>query len=307
MALAVVRPGAFTTVQDHGRIGWRDRGVPVGGAFDRLSLDLANALLGNPPEAASLELTLMGGEFYAEAPLSLSLAGAEMPARVVSPGGDVRDLSYPQSFRLHPGEWLQIGAARSGARTYLAVRGGWQVDTILGSRSSEIRIDAGCRLHASSELVAEVRLEHGHRPDPSAGPIRIVDGPDGDRSARLLDGFDYRVSAASDRMGLRLDGHPIPLETNPVRLSAPVAPGAIQVAGGRPILLGVAGGTMGGYPHVAHVISADLDRIGQARPGDTLHFQRIPLDDARLLDRARRADIAAWLRIVRVACGGIQG
>ncbi len=299
MALVVVRAGAFTTVQDRGRPGWRDRGVPVGGAFDRLSFDLANALLGNPPDSAALELSLMGGEFYAEGPLSLALVGAEMPARIVSPGGDVRDLRAPLSFRMRRGEWLQIGGASAGARLYLAVRGGWQVDPILGSRSSEARLEAGTRLDADPIEIPGAHLEHGHRPDPNAGPIRVIDGPDG--SARLLDRHDYRVSGSSDRMGLRLDGPPVSVETNPTRLSAPVAPGAIQVAGGRPILLGVAGGTMGGYPHVAHVISADLDRIGQARPGDTLRFQRIGLEDARMIDRARRADIDAWLRIVRLA------
>ena len=86
-------------------------------------------------------------------------------------------------------------------------------------------------------------------------------------------------------MGLRLEGDPVTVNSHPVRLSTPVAPGAVQVAGGQLIVLGVACGTMGGYPHVAHVISADLDRLGQLKPGDVVAFRRVTLEEARLLDR----------------------
>src|SRR6185312_1901394 len=94
----------------------------------------------------------------------------------------------------------------------------------------------------------------------------------------------FRVGSRSDRMGLRLDGDPIAIASSPGRLSAPVAPGAVQLAGGQLILLGVAGGTMGGYPHIAHVISADIDRLGQLRPGDVIRFRVVTLDEARRAD-----------------------
>ncbi len=100
-------------------------------------------------------------------------------------------------------------------------------------------------------------------------------------------------------MGLRLEGPPIAASTPADRVSAPVAPGAIQVAGGQPIVLGVAGGTMGGYLHLAHVITADLDRLGQLRPGDPVRFRRIEVEEARQVDRHRRLELGRWLGIIR--------
>ena len=103
-------------------------------------------------------------------------------------------------------------------------------------------------------------------------------------------------------MGLRLEGDPLALAGTPERLSTPVAPGAIQAAGGRLIVLGVACGTMGGYPHVAHVISADLDRLGQLKPGDRIAFRRVTLEDARNEDQqSRRARRALICRILTMA------
>ncbi len=135
-------------------------------------------------------------------------------------------------------------------------------------------------------------------------PIRVIDGPDADAAlgdARLLESGEYRVSSRSNRMGLRLEGPPIAAldKTFPTGPPRPVAPGAIQIAGGRPIVLGVAGGTMGGYLHLAHVITTDLDRIGQLRPGDPVTFRRIEVEEARQLDRLRRLELSRWLFILR--------
>jgi antagonist of KipI len=103
-------------------------------------------------------------------------------------------------------------------------------------------------------------------------------------------------------MGLRLEGEPVSVGSPAERLSAPVAPGAVQVAGGQLIVLGIACGTMGGYPHVAQVISADLDRLGQLRPGDAIAFHRVTLDEARRADQSmRRARKALVGRIATAA------
>ena len=134
----------------------------------------------------------------------------------------------------------------------------------------------------------------------ASAPVRILDGPD---ARTLIDpaGLEddsFRVGSRSNRMGLRLEGPTLATIPEPDRLSAPVAPGAIQAAGGQLILLGVAGGTMGGYPHVAQVISADLDRIGQLRPGDVIAFRRVTIAEARDLDRqSRQAHRARLLRV----------
>ncbi len=307
MGLIVINPGLSTTVQDAGRAGYREWGVPPGGAFDRGAAGLANALVGNGSDRAVLELTLVGGTYEAQHHLAMALAGAPMEARVVAPDGSGRTLAVPLSFTLRAGERLVLGRAIEGARTYLAVRGGWQTRLHLGSRSSEGRLGAGEILPAEAgSIPTRYPAEPGWTP-PAPEPFRLIDGPDAIRADPGLDasvfeaGRPFRVGSRSNRIGLRLESDPIEVVSAPGRLSAPVAPGAVQAAGGQLIILGVAGGTMGGYPHVAHVISADLDRLGQLRPGDVIRFLRVSLDEARRADLAMRQARKAILNRVRTA------
>jgi biotin-dependent carboxylase-like uncharacterized protein len=301
MTLTVIDPGLSTTVQDGGRIGYREWGVPTGGAFDREAAGLANALVGNPPDVAVLELTLIGGTYRGDAPLALAIAGAPMEARIASPNGEERDLQVPQSVSINPGERLILGRTPEGARTYLAVRGGWETGPRLGSRSSEERLRAGDVLPAEPGRIPTRRPAGPSWTPPAAEPFGILDGPDVVPPEIWAD-RPFRVGSQSNRMGLRLEGAPIDIDSPPERLSAPVAPGAVQLAGGQLIVLGIAGGTMGGYPHIAHVISADLDRLGQLRPGDVIGFRRVTLDEARRADRQMRGDRRAlFSRIVTAA------
>ena len=124
-----------------------------------------------------------------------------------------------------------------------------------------------------------------------------MDGPDRQRLSEpeLWTDARFRVSSQSNRIGLKLEGPPVVLTAEADRLSSPVAPGAIQVAGSQLIILGVASGTMGGYPQIASVITADLDRIGQLRPGDEIGFEHISIEQARDLDRAMRQSRRALL------------
>ncbi|HMF35180.1 MAG TPA: allophanate hydrolase, partial [Isosphaeraceae bacterium] len=133
----VIDSGFWTTVQDYGRVGYREWGVPTGGAFDRSAADLANALVGNGPECAVLELTLRGGMLEALGSVGIALAGAPIEASVVATDGSPRRVRVPSSCSLHAGERLVLGRTLEGARTYLAVRGGFQTPLRLGSRSSE--------------------------------------------------------------------------------------------------------------------------------------------------------------------------
>jgi biotin-dependent carboxylase-like uncharacterized protein len=304
VALRVIHPGAGATVQDLGRPGYRAWGVPLSGAFDRGSFELANALLGNPPEAAAVELTLVGGEYQAEIPLAIALAGAPMAAAVVKGDGPRVSLQVPQTWTLQPGDRLILGGAPRGARTYLAVRGGWRTPVRLGSRSCERRLQAGDRLPAVPSATPTRRVLTPPLPLPDVEPIRILDGPD---VGQLLDPAvweraTFRVGQESGRMGLRLEGPTPALRPEPERVSTPVAPGALQVTGPQLLVLGVACGTMGGYPHVGHVITADLDRLAQARPGTSLRFRRVSLEEARRLDRAdRQAKADHRLRIAALA------
>ncbi len=301
--LRVIRAGVAATVQDRGRAGYRGFGVPVGGSFDRRSSDLANALVGNEADCAALELTLVGGVFRAEIPLAIALAGAPMAAEIRrGPEAEPRPLVVPQSAALEPGDELHLGGTVIGARTYVAVRGGWRTPLVLGSRSDEARLRAGDLLPAAPGSTPARRPAAWPWAVGEGGPIRVVDGPDAEASlggASFFESAGFVVSPRSDRMGLRLEGPTITVDAPPDRPSAPVAPGAVQVAGGRAIVLGVAGGTIGGYVHLAHVISPDLDRLAQARPGDRLTFRRVDLAEARRLDQADRRAQAAWLAPIR--------
>ena len=308
MSLFVIEPGLFTTVQDAGRPGYREWGVPSGGAFDRGSADLANALVGNRADCAVLEMTLMGGQFRADVPLALAVAGAPLEVKVVGPDSAECTVPMRSSFSVRQGDKLVCGRTPVGARTYLAVLGGWQTRLHLGSRSSEQRLSAGEILPAASGMIATRRSTEPAWKSPCDVPFRIVAGPDGRSRAGPDQAFwaarRFRVGSQSSRMGLRLEGDSVPIDYPAERLSTPVAPGAVQVAGGQLIVLGVACGTMGGYPHVAHVISADLDRLGQLRPGDGITFRMVTLDHARSLDHAAwRAHAVALQRIATLVEG----
>ncbi|WP_435017069.1 biotin-dependent carboxyltransferase family protein [Tundrisphaera sp. TA3] len=311
MGLIVLQPGLATTVQDRGRVGYRSWGVPVGGAFDGTSSGLANALLGNHPDDATLEMTLVGGEYLAEGDMAFALAGAPMMVRVHPTAGHAWNLTVPQSFSLRRGDRLLVGGTPAGARAYLAVRGGWQTPLILGSRSAENRLEVGDRLDAApgSTPVRRPSAWPWGVCRQASRPIRFVDGPDAGSvtsMAGALDGIEFTVSTRSDRMGLRLEGPPVVAAIGHDRPSMPVAPGAIQVAGGSPMILGVAGGTMGGYPHVAHVISADLDRLGQLRPGQAIRFIRVAVEEARRIDRSERSARRRWMTRLAASAGVME-
>lgn len=313
MALVVLRAGLHTTVQDHGRPGHRSVGVPPGGAFDRSSHDLANALVGNAPESdsATLEMTLVGGVFLARKPLAIALAGAPMRCRVESLDR-VEEIAVPGCVTLPEGTRLVVEGTPRGVRTYLAVAGGFQTPLILGSRSREQPLREGDVIETFASRIPSRRPKNVGDAflDHDEIDLRAVDGPD-------LDGFEtgprpwpgdvYRVGVRSDRLGLRLEGPPVVLASDPDRLSAPLAPGAVQIAGGQPLVLGVACGTMGGYPHVAHVLTVDLPRLAQARPGGTIRFERIEIADAWRIDRDESAARQQELRaLATMARDGLQ-
>src|SRR5207302_3997764 len=182
--------------------------------------------------------------------LALALAGAPLAAAIEGVGSPSapRPLVLPQSLSLAPGERLVLGGAPVGARTYLAVRGGWRTTLLLGSRSREERLKPGDVLDAAPGNVPARRPAEPIWEAPDRAPLRIIDGPDA-AQARDLDAWAracFRVGRQVNRMGLRLEGPTLTVESPHERISTPVAPGAVQIAGEQAILLGVACGTMGG-------------------------------------------------------------
>jgi len=294
MSLRVLEPGLQTLVVDRGRPSSRHLGVPLGGAADRASFMLGNALVGNPPDAAALEICLAGPTLQATCDIGCALAGAPFDVHL---GND--PLHVGRSCMLRSGETLRISGAKVGMRVYLCVRGGFQEPVVLGSRSGLEPIRRGQDL-ASSPSHVRPRSFRDEKPQSiwidGIVTVRAVPGPQADWFDLFqFFGRTYRVTPTSNRMGLRLAGEAL---TRPLRelLSEPVAPGTVQVVNdGQCIVLGVDGQTIGGYPKVAQVIDADLDRLGQVRPGQEVRFVQVGMDEAEAAFRARELALNEWV------------
>jgi antagonist of KipI len=299
--LRVIRPGLLTTVQDLGRWGYQAEGVPVGGPMDAYSHRLANRLASNHDDAAALEITLVGPELEAVGDVLCAMAGAEFE---VIAGGQAVPGGRP--FRLSSGTRLLFGRRMAGARATLAVRGGIDVPAVLGSRATSLpsRMGpfGGRSLEAGDILPIGASIEDDHGEARSAGDVSPLPLPQGGVRLRAMAGPDaalfppgaiddffaarFMVSVASNRMGYRLDGPPIPSVSEEV-LSEPTPFGSVQVPrGGQPILLMADRQTTGGYPRIATVISADVPLAGQLAPGDWIRFAPCSRGDA--VDALRR-------------------
>jgi biotin-dependent carboxylase-like uncharacterized protein len=299
MSLRVLEPGLHSLPVDLGRPGSRSLGVPLGGAADRAAYLLGNALVGNGPGAVALEVSLVGPALRAEAEVAGVVFGA--PFELAS---DRQRLAAGKTFTLAAGEVLRVGGCARGMRAYLCVPGGFQAPRVPGGGPSPEPPRAGDELpcHPSRLPAHFLRLE-----EPAAGQVvrlRVLPGAQSDWFAgQPWAEATYRVTAASNRMGLRLEGPP--LRPPPRELvSEPVCPGSVQVTrDGQCIVLGVDGQTIGGYPKVAQVVSADLDRLGQLRPGDSVGWEPVSLATAEELRRRQQRELYGWLSRLRWLVG----
>jgi antagonist of KipI len=306
MSLRVLEAGLQTLLVDFGRPASRSLGVPIGGAADRWSLALGNALVGNPPDAAALEITLAGPTLQAEAQVAGVLFGAPFDIR-----SDRQQLETGKTFTLQSGDILRIGGTPAGVRAYLCVAGGFITPKILGSRAALNPVAAGDRLSCTPAAFLPRFLDASARitlPAQLPHVLRFLPGAQADwfEPSHFV-GQTFAVSPASNRMGLRLKGEPLP-RPNREMISEPVCPGTVQVTNdGQCIVLGVDGQTIGGYPKIAQVIRADLDYLGQLRPGDTVRFEPLALDEAEAAYLHRLTELRRWLARIAAAtdCPGI--
>jgi biotin-dependent carboxylase-like uncharacterized protein len=271
--------------------------VSVGGAADRFALAVGNALVGNPPDAAALEISVNGPTLTSDAPLACVLHGA--PFEMIL-GGAAWEAG--KTFTLRPGEELRIGGTPRGLRAYLCVHGGLQTPIILGSRSSLEPLRAGAELLCQPGVIHVRRFEHEFVWNAEPRLLRAVDGPQVDWF-RVEEFYPqaFTVTPASNRMGLRLRGEALTLPEREL-VSEPVCPGSVQVTrDGQCIVLGVDGQTIGGYPKIAQVVRADLDKLAQLRPGEQVRFQRVSLETAEELYRAKQAELREWVTRLRTA------
>lgn len=310
-ALRVLSPGLMTTVQDMGRPGYQRLGIPVSGALDPVSLMAANLLAGNPPGTAALEIAYQGPTIRVETQSArFAFAGGRATLEVLSTGNEVTErIPCLQSFRLEKGQALRIGALSGSAVGYLAVEGGFDIPPFLGSLSTYTRGRFGgwcgralatgdaLPLHnPCAETRDELMLPMLDLKPPSR--FRVVMGPQDDHfTARAIRTFldsEYTVTAACDRMGMRLEG-PLLEHTDDYNIvSDGIAPGSIQVPGtGLPIILMADRQTTGGYPKLATVISADLPALGRLAPGARIAFEAVSVQTAEELHIRMAAQRAA--------------
>lgn len=284
-AVLVIKPGLLTTVQDLGRWGLQSSGVGVAGPMDPFAHRLANALVGNARDAATLEITLTGPELEFDDERAVAVAGARFELTL-----DGRAVPCETPLLVRKGSHLGFGRRLVGARAYLSTQGGVSVTPTLRSRATHL----GSRLGglAGRALIAGDRLPLGEagvgglnvkpksivRELPGThARLRVLPGPDTERfHMNALDGLQsspYRISHDSDRMGFRLEGPAIAHSRGADIISDVTPLGVLQVpASGQPVMLMADRQTTGGYARLAVVIAADIGLAGQLGPGDSISF-----------------------------------
>lgn len=291
MRIQIEASGPLTTVQDLGRIGYMHSGFQQSGAMDWYAASLANILCGNDINSAVLEMTLSGITCRFLEPVSFALCGAHMPAVL-----DGEAVSMQRLVRAPAGSLLKMGTAQTGCRTYMAVSGGLDVPLVMGSRSTNLRCRIGGFVGRSLQAGDMLSVLPGAFPVkdaciPYAPPvqgealIRAIPGPQDDyftgEGIRTFFTATYTVTPASDRMGMKLSGPAPQAVSGTDIISDGIALGSVQIpSGGQPILLLADRQTVGGYAKIATVIKADLPKVAQLRPGDTIRFIKTGRKDA---------------------------
>lgn len=292
--LRAIAPTPFVTVQDAGRRGWRRFGVSSSGAMDRMSLAIANALVGNRPTEAALEFAHAAGEWQVDAAsCRIAVTGGSFGVTV---DGFAR--STYSSITLTRGQRFHVAGATDAVWGYLAVAGGLDVPQQFGSRSTHVRtaigglggqaIQPGAVLKLRADLAPAEAEKSIDAPLVQSGPYRMVPGPQDDYfDAASLAGFltaEYRVTQAMDRMAYYLDGPRLTHRDGYNIITDGVVPGCVQVPGtGMPIVLMRDAPTVGGYPKIGVIIEADLGRFAQQRPGSAILFLAVTQTEAQAI------------------------
>ena len=284
-SMTVLATGPLTTVQDAGRPGRAALGIGSSGACDRASYRLANRLVGNVESSAALEVTHGGLRLQARAAVLLVTTGARCAG------------TFPHNAptALRAGEVLELGAPSSGLRTYVAVRGGFAVEPVLGSCSTDslsglgpAPVAAGDVLVTGAATLPHPGIDLAPVPDPAADDlmVRVTPGPRRDwfpdEAWTSLLGQAWSTSTDSNRVGIRLEGDPLPRIRDDELPSEGIVRGALQVPpSGTPVLFLADHPVTGGYPVIAYVVDDDVDRCAQLRPGQRLTLRSVAGGPAR--------------------------
>lgn len=308
IAIEVIKPGAQSQLQDLGRYGYQHLGVPVCGAMDEVSHRLANLLVGNHADQATLEIVLMGPSLRFAAATQIAICGADLSATL-----DGEPLALNQRIEVPAGAVLAFGRRINGLRSYLAVRGGYAVAPLMGSQSTFVRGGFGGHLGRALRKgdwleVADFKpagpaptlAMQSTLPTAEITPLRVVLGEHWAgftaEAQALFTEAPYRISPQSDRMGYRLEGAALSRSLPGELISEAVNFGSIQVPpDGQPIVLMAERQSTGGYPKIGHVISVDLPLLAQLAPQQALRFVPVSLETAQTLYLQREQQFAAAL------------
>ncbi|WP_226671704.1 biotin-dependent carboxyltransferase family protein [Rossellomorea aquimaris] len=317
----VIKPGLLSTIQDSGRFGYQKYGVIVSGSMDPLAHKISNLLVGNGVDEAVLEITLMGPILKFEETTLISICGGDL-----SPTIDGNPVPLRRSLLIKAGSVLKFGACTNGCRSYLAVAGGFNVDTVMNSKSTYVRagigglsgrplqpgdtLEAGTITKESANMIDYLLpyLEHSDFTEidwsissefissyHQKKVIRVIPGTEYDlfseESRERFFNEAFKVSSQSDRMGYRLEGPSLKLQEEFDLISEAVVFGTIQVpSDGKPIVLLADRQTTGGYPRIGYIASVDLPVIAQTKPGEEISFTMVSHEEAQELyiDRERQ-------------------
>ena len=293
MSLIVLKPGLQSTIQDLGRYNYSHFGISASGAADPLSLKIGNLIVGNKESASAIEMTIIGGEFQFDSECYIAISGSEFEASL-----DNNYITNQKAIDVKKGQILSFGQAKTGARAYLCIQGGIDVDNYLSSKSTHILSGIGGYLGqpiSKGDILSFGINKNSIKPiifrqllDMNTSKIRIISGLQSnffdDKAWSSFISNPFTVSNSSNRMGIRLDGNKILSNIESEIITEGVPLGAIQVPGsGDPIISFVEHQTTGGYPKIANVIIADIHKVGQLKPGDKFQFDLVSKEEAEEL------------------------
>lgn len=304
----VIKPGVQSQLQDLGRFGFQDLGVPVCGVMDEWSHRVANLLAGNAGDEATLEMVLMGPSLVFEAATQIAICGADLSPRL-----NGEPVPLQQRINVPAGGQLEFGRRARGLRAYLAVRGGFDVEPVMGSRSTYVRGGFGgfqgralrkgdvLSIASASAAPRAPALEIANPLPSNDGAavtmVRVIAGEHwslfSSETHALFEAATYKINPQSDRMGYRLDGPALLRQDTVELISEAMSFGTIQVpSDGLPIVLMAERHSAGGYPKIAHVISVDLPLLAQLAPQQHVRFKLINLEAAQSLYLQREKTLA---------------
>lgn len=286
-----IKAGLQTLIQDKGRVGYQSFGVPVSGALDKKSAALANELVGNSIDSPVIEMALLGAKIWIKGDCQIAITGADM-----SPKIDGQIVPNYTTITIKKEAVLSFRGAKSGCRTYIGIGGQWEIPQWLDSCSalpnsgeaatpkSLIQKESVLIIKTTPPIAIKSIAKEAQPTFLKSLRIRVLPGPEFEEFSKLTIAYffsrGYRLTNDSNRMGYRLDASIIDFKPKREVISSGIVPGTIQITNaGQPVILMADAQTVGGYYRMANVISTDLDKLAQLRPGDEVWFSLIRLED----------------------------